>query len=118
MNAETNGALIVERMDSLLAKKGLTRNDLCKALVLGSGLVSNWKTRGTIPAADIAIKIADFLGVSVRFLVTGENDSLLTNSQKELLELWDSLTENQRELFSVQMRAVAEKKSERAAEVI
>ncbi len=118
MNAETNGALIVERMDSTLKKKGLTRNDLCRVLGFKGNTLSTWKTRGTIPAADIAIKIADFLGVSVRFLVTGENDSLLTNSQKELLELWDSLTENQRELFSVQMRAVAEKKSDRAAEVI
>lgn len=111
MNTDTNGAIIVERMDSILKTKGLNRNDLCKALGFKNNTLSTWKTRGTIPAADVAIMIADFLGVSVRYLVTGECDRADEQEQSELLRQWAELSQEQQELFMLQIKAVAQKKT-------
>ena len=45
-------------------------------------------TRSTMPPADIAVRIAKALNVSVEFLVTGEkNSEKLKNNQKEEIEI-------------------------------
>jgi hypothetical protein len=49
-----------------------------------------------VPAADIALKIADYLGVSVRWLITGEDEQGLTLEERNLVNDWDRLTEDDR----------------------
>ena len=74
----------VDRIDGLLAKKGLNRNALYSEFDIPKNLIGIWKQRGTIPNAEIACKIASFLDTTVEYLVTGEeNDS----AKAELEEL-------------------------------
>lgn len=74
-----------ERIDVLLKEKKISQKDLCCAVGISSVQVfTNWKLRDSIPSADVAVKIARLLGVSVEYLVTGEeNDS----AKSELEEL-------------------------------
>ena len=61
------------RIDELLSKKGITQKALAENLGLSSSQIyANWKKRNSIPSADIAVKIADFLRTSVEYLVTGK----------------------------------------------
>ena len=62
----------VDRIDVLLKARNLKRSALCDALGLSSTSITDWNRRGTIPSADVAIMIARYLGVSVEFLVLGE----------------------------------------------
>lgn len=62
----------MDNLESLLDKNGMSQNDLARDLGLAPQTISSWKTRGTIPAADMAIRIAEKLNVSVEYLVTGK----------------------------------------------
>ena len=92
----TNGMLIVERIDELLKKRGESRVSLAEALEIKPQNISAWYTRGTIPAGDICLKIADYLGVSMEWLLTGKESSLSTE-ERRLLKQWAILSPDQKD---------------------
>ena len=77
-----------------MTDKGIQQKDLAEKCGISSNGISTWKTTGTIPRADIAIKIARFLNVSVEYLITGE----LTGIEKKdsLAYTVAALSENKR----------------------
>jgi hypothetical protein len=87
---------IVMKIDSLLADQKKGRKDLIAAIGANRGVLTNWDTRGTVPAADVAIRIADYLGVSVRWLITGEDEQDLTRDERNLLVKYNSLDDRGR----------------------
>ena len=111
--AETNGMKIVERIDETLKLKGLNRVDLSKAMEIKPQNVSSWSTRGTIPAADIALKIAKYLNVSLEWLITGTEPEGLSLEEREILEKWNSLEEGQKETVTILLNALAEQNSKK-----
>ena len=62
---------IVERIDVLLAQRNENRNNLQK-IGISHQTVSQWSTKDRIPRADDLHKIANYLGVTMEFLLTGE----------------------------------------------
>lgn len=92
----TNGMLIVDRIDNLLKKRGENRVLLAEALDIKPQNISAWSTRGTVPAGDICIRIADYLGVSVEWLVTGK-EAALSSEERTLLKQWKVLSEEQKD---------------------
>jgi transcriptional regulator with XRE-family HTH domain len=72
---------VLEELDFLNASKA----DLARFLNVRKSTVYSWFERDTIPAADTALKIADFLNVSLEYLVSGEKDE----SKKSRIELSD-----------------------------
>ena len=72
---------VLEELDFLNASKA----DIARFLNVRKSTVYSWFERDTIPAADTALKIADFLNVSLEYLVTGEKDE----SKKSKVELSD-----------------------------
>ena len=70
----------------IMEDKGLRQVDLASATGKNKSSVSDWINHDVYPKADDAQKIADLLGVSVRYLVTGEDDRELSPREKELLE--------------------------------
>lgn len=61
-----------EIFEQLLQKFGVTAYQVSKATGISQSTISNWKTRGNLIRADKAQKIADYFGVSVDYLMTGE----------------------------------------------
>lgn len=69
---DTNGFIIVERIDKRLKEMGQTRVDMCKAISLPTSNISGWSRRGSIPPADVLLEIADYLNLDYRYLITGQ----------------------------------------------
>lgn len=95
MNNE--GFEIVKRIDFALEKKGLKRVSLARAIETRESTITSWSTRGSIPAADTAIRIAQFLGVSVEWLITGEDPDNLTPDERQLLDKYRIIDERDKE---------------------
>lgn len=72
---------VLEELDFLNTSKA----ELARFLNVRKSTVYSWFERNTIPAADTALKIADFLNVSLEYLVTGKKDE----SKKSKIELTD-----------------------------
>ena len=94
---------VLEELDFLNASKA----DLARFLNVRKSTVYSWFERDTIPAADTALRIADFLNVSLEYLVTGEKDESkkskteLSDFEKNLLkESADLLPEDKVELMA------------------
>jgi len=87
----TDGKAIFDRIIGVLAEKGLKRLDMCRAIGISSQNITNIKK--SIPAADTAIKIADYLHVSVKWLITGEQDAELSQEERDLLDAFRMLGE-------------------------
>ena len=54
----------------------LNQTWLCDEIGVSTGTMSSWITHDRIPKADVAVKIAKALGVSVEYLVTNEDEIL------------------------------------------
>lgn len=68
-----------DRISDLIKKNSMTQADLSRATGISTGLISQWKKRMQSPSVDKLKIIADYFGVSVDYLLSGED------SQKEKL---------------------------------
>lgn len=64
--------MFYQRLHEICKEKGTSVTKMTKELGLSSGNLTNWKN-GRLPKTEIAIKIADYLGVSLHYLM-GETD--------------------------------------------
>lgn len=72
----------------LLDEKGLKNADVSRATKISNMTLSDWKNGKSTPKQDKLLKIADFLGVSVEYLMTGKEpliESLYSDENSELL---------------------------------
>lgn len=75
-----------ENLRDEISYQGLMIKELAAKAGLNAGSVSNYlKENSSIPSADVAVKLADALNVSVEYLVNGKN--LLKNEKKYSLEI-------------------------------
>jgi len=63
---------INERLFSLLGESGKTQKALADSIGVNERNIGTWKARGSDPPAKLIYQIAAFLGVSVEWLLTGE----------------------------------------------
>ena len=75
----------IDRIDSLLSQQNKNRNDIYNDLGLAKNIIGQWKQRGTIPAADTVLKIAQYLNTSVEYLLTGKESNEFKNKYDELV---------------------------------
>ena len=73
---------INERIFLLLEKCGKTQKSLADSIGVNEGNIGTWKMRGSDPPAKLIYQIAVFFGVSVEWLLTGEehNQSSFVNN--------------------------------------
>lgn len=109
---EISGEKIVERIDFCLKKNKQNRVAMCKVLDKNPNLIAAWKMRNSIPQADIALEIADYLGVSIRWLITGQDEEGADPETDQMLRDWGMLDMAQRKMVAVQIKALAEEKND------
>lgn len=93
---------IIERIYKILKESDKKAYELCKKLDISTSTMSTWKSRNSDPPAKYMKTIADFLGVSLDYLLTGqEAPARKTTSpeEDELLELYRALPENKKYEF-------------------
>jgi transcriptional regulator with XRE-family HTH domain len=91
-----DGPGIVERIDRLLASRKKKRQALASDLGFSAANIAKWKTQGSVPSSDAAVAIADYLGVSVRWLLTGKDEQGLDRDEWNLLVKYRSLDDQGR----------------------
>ena len=93
---ETNGLQIVARISEICRERGIVRKEVSEALKLPDNCFSNWSARGTVPAGDICIRIANYLKVSAVWLITGKEEGM-SNEEKKLLTIYQKLSAQQKD---------------------
>lgn len=71
---------MLARIDVLLTKKEISRSTFYSDIGITAGAFSQWKKGITSPRMKSVEKIADYLGVSVDYLIDGENRMAVTPS--------------------------------------
>ena len=61
-----------ETVNRICREKGTTATTVLKAIGASTGNVSKWKN-GSIPNIDLALRFARYLGITLDYLVTGED---------------------------------------------
>ena len=75
---------ICERMFSIMEEQGKRPADLCKLLKIGTAQTTAWKQRNSDPPAKYIMQIAQFLGVTPEFLLTGETSFPTTRTHQPI----------------------------------
>jgi transcriptional regulator with XRE-family HTH domain len=108
-----------ENLKSELSYKGILVKELAGMAGISKSTLDNYlNAREYMPPADIAVKIAHSLGVTVEYLVTGEEITSARLSQgteiKELIHDFKRLNEDNREMIKdiIKLLKVREKKRE------
>lgn len=83
---------------ALCKKKNVKPTPLVTSMGLSSSNVSQWKD-GSIPRADVLLKISNYFGVSMEYMLSGEKEkpadgksSGLSEEMMEIVNLYDSAT--------------------------
>lgn len=67
-----------ERYQKLLDEKGLKNADVSRATGISNMTLSDWKNGKSTPKQDKLMKIADYFGVSLDYLMTGSDKKYST----------------------------------------
>lgn len=73
-----------------LLKQNKQQKDLAKYIGIPTATVHSW-TKGSNPKVEHLIKIAEFLNVSLDYLLTGEKQNTVQEETTELVELFKEL---------------------------
>lgn len=78
------------RVKELLKNQGITQKELSKKLELNDRAVDSWVQKGNVPGVFDCYKISQILGVSIDYLLTGEEDNrykdLVNKIQKDIID--------------------------------
>lgn len=79
---------VFERIETCLKELGKKPIDLCKAIGINQSTYSNWKLNGRLPRTEFLPAIAEFLGVSTDYILTGKESTphVLYEMDKDVLE--------------------------------
>lgn len=87
-----------DRLEKLIEEKSVSKKEFSEKVGITTQALYDWKKRNTVPSADIACKIADFLNTTVEYLVTGNSSDIYKdkyeNLKKAVLDAVEK-TENQ-----------------------
>lgn len=62
---------IYERIEHLIAERGMTKKAFCQQLKISTGNLGDWKRGKSIPSTNKLIEIASFFDVSLDWLMIG-----------------------------------------------
>jgi len=81
----------------MLAERKMSQKALADAVGVKPQSVFEWKTKGNIPRADTAIKIAEYFNVPIKWLVLGVEDAAFTQDERDLLAVYRQLDQRDKD---------------------
>lgn len=110
-----------ENLRNELDFKGMTVKELAKRTGIIKGSLDNYLgVRESIPPADIAVRIAQALNVSVEYLVTGTDSKLIPRPYEKfvsyfsMLSDYEKLTDTSKRSLAIMIHALAKEESRSA----
>ena len=96
-----------DRLIDELNYRGISNKEFAEKVGISSGTLGMYLYRGSIPSADVAVRMASVLNISVEYLVTGKengakvskNDSKYQWQIKEISNIVKTLSASQLEHF-------------------
>lgn len=87
--------MFTQRIDELLAEHEMRRADIVRGTGIGESTIRGWY-KGRIPSAESILLVAKYFGVTVEWLLTGENEStnknqMFTKEERKLIEIFRHL---------------------------
>lgn len=67
---------VLERIYNLMNERGISGLALCKAIGISQSTFASWKQHNRIPSSEYIASIAECLGVSTDYILTGNNGTL------------------------------------------
>lgn len=98
-------------LKELMKRKGITNYRLSKDIDCAPTTVTNWLNGKTLPSSDKMQLLAGYFGVSVDYLMTGDDeDTAERYEQREVLDMLDEIRKNPelRTMFSITRNATPE----------
>lgn len=78
-----------EIFEKIMKEKGLRYADVARGAGVHYSIITDWKSGRTTPKIDKLQKIADFFGVSVNYLMTGKQETILDDPDfKFIADAW------------------------------
>lgn len=92
-----NGKEIYYKVDALRLKKGWSIYTLAMKAGVAPTTIYNWRDRASSPSLSLLDAVCSALGISViDFLLDGDKLTALTEEQKEVMRLWNTLSDEQK----------------------
>lgn len=93
-----DGNEIYKKVDALRLEKGWTIYELAKKAGTSPTTIYNWRDRGSSPTLGLLDSICSAFEISVLNLLINEDDlTALTEEQRELVNLWNTLSADQKQ---------------------
>lgn len=100
-----------EIFEKLCRQKGVTPYRVCKDTGLTTATISNWKAGRYVPKNDKMQKIADYFGVTIEYLMTGNESQqeyyLNEETAKQAQEMYED--SDMRTLFDMKRKMPADR---------
>ncbi len=91
---------VLDRIIELTNKKNLTGKDIATVLGLKKSPLTDWKNNKSKPTLEQIITMCEFFAVSSDYLLFGINSTIkITNEEKEILTLYNSLDEKSKTII-------------------
>lgn len=93
---------------NILKDKGISQKQLSDNIGASQGNISDWKKGRAAPTLDVLIRIADYLDVSVDYLLGRSEPAVptLDPESKEILDMYGSLTPEQQNSIKIAMQGL------------
>ena len=95
--------MIFEKIQALCSERKTTISNLERATGIANGCIRKWTTAS--PTADNLVKVADYFGVSVDFLL-GRGTYALSDAAQQYAKQFDELPDDKKQLAMAYMGVV------------
>lgn len=101
---------IINRIETLCEKKQMSRYKLSQKTGLAQSSISNLLNRKSIPTVITLDRICEGLGITLSQFFAGDGEIPdLTEEQRDLLEEWNELSEEEKSLVKAYIQGVRKK---------
>lgn len=89
---------IFERADAMRTSRGWTFYELAKRAAVPVSTIYNWRNRMNLPSLELLDAVCYAFGISVVDFLLGDDGIVsLTDEQKELIRLWNTLSRDKKD---------------------
>lgn len=95
-----------DRLNKKIKESGLKRTAFADEVGIKNQSITDWEKRGTIPAGDVCLRMADFLDVPVEWLISGKTEGGISDEELELVRKFRRLKPGNKNAVSVFISAL------------
>ncbi len=101
-----------DRLNKKIKETGLKRTAFADEVGIKNQSITDWEKRGTIPAGDVCLRMANFLDVPVDWLICGKTESGMSDDEMELVRKFRMLPPEQKSIVETLVNAMTEQNQE------